>query len=80
MDNIDHELHSLYEENRKYKKYPKFMLFLISFVVINLILLLYAIESNSLIIKTVFNIITAILLTIFFVWFLYTISIKNKKC
>jgi len=80
MDNIDYELHRLYEENRKYKKYPKFMLFLISFVVMNLILLLYAIESKSLIIKTIFNIITGILLTIFFVWFLYTISIKNKKC
>jgi len=80
MDDIDNELHRLYEENRKYKKHPKFMLFLMGFVVINIILLLYAIESNSLIIKTVFNIITAILLTIFFVWFLYTISIKNKKC
>ncbi len=81
MDNIDYEIHKLYDENNSYKKVSKskFMILLISVITLNVILFLYSIRSNSLFIRLVFNIISGISMTAFFTWFLYNLYEANKR-
>ena len=81
MDNIDHEIHRLYEENNKYRSLPKskFIFLLISMIIVNIILLIYSIKFHSLLIRMLFNITSGILMTLFFIWFLYNLYKANKR-
>ncbi len=81
MDNIDHEIHRLYEENNRYRSFlkSKFILLLISMITIDIILLIYSIKFHSLLLRLLFNIVSGILLTFFFIWFLYNIYRANKR-
>ena len=81
MDNIDHEIHRLYEENNRYRSFSKskFMISLISVVTINIILLIYSIKSHSLLIRMLSNTASGILMTLFFIWFLYNLYKANKR-